>query len=35
MPTKAALEAETRFSDDGQPIMDLISRIQMAAKTDE
>jgi hypothetical protein len=35
MPTKAALEAETRFSDDGQPIMDLISRIQLAAKTDE
>ena len=30
MPTKQALEAETRFSDDGRPIMDLISRIQDA-----
>ncbi len=28
MPTKQALEAETRFSDDGRPIMDLIHRIQ-------
>tara|TARA_R110000796_G_scaffold54061_1_gene126579 strand:- start:8360 stop:8905 length:546 start_codon:yes stop_codon:yes gene_type:complete len=34
MPTKAALEAETRFSDDGKPIMDLIHRIQISGQTD-
>ena len=27
MPTKQSLEAETRFSDDGKPILELIDRI--------
>ena len=35
MPTKQALEAETRFNDDGRPILDLISRIQSATGQDD
>ena len=35
MPTKQALEAETRFNDDGRPILDLISRIQSATNQDD
>ena len=35
MPTKQALEAETRFNDDGRPILDLISRIQSATEQDD
>lgn len=27
MPTKASLESETRFTDDGKPILELIARI--------
>jgi len=34
MPTKQSLEAETRFSDDGKPILDLISRIKQVTETD-
>lgn len=35
MPTKQALEAETRFSDDGKPILELIDRIKTTMSTDE
>jgi len=33
MPTKQSLEAETRFSDDGKPILDLIQRIQRISES--
>jgi len=35
MPTKQALEAETRFNDDGKPILELISRIKSTVEPDE
>lgn len=35
MPTKQSLEAETRFSDDGKPILELIDRITRIAEVSD